>query len=725
MKIIFSFLVVITICIYPQNKILTTEDLFESTQFVPEIIKNIQWLPDESAFTYTENSDIYKYDIKSGSKVLLLKGSELLVNELEFKINNYKWTEDAKYLLIEGPVKTIWRHSSQAPYILYNVQTKMITPLSNGDQNLRNVKLSPDGTKVGFVRNHNLFVTDLLGGKETAITDDGNENILYGEFDWVYEEEFSISDGWQWSPDGKRIAFWRFDQTHVKEFYLIDEMTNYNKISTLKYPKTGERNSIIKIGVAEIETSKLNWMNLGNDDDIYIPRIYWTNSSSKLAIIKLNRLQNHLELIISDTEMGTGQTIIEEKDSCWVEADDNSTIFLKNKNEIVWVSERSGYRHAYIYDYEGNLIKQITSGSWEMTSLLGVDENNGLLFFDGKKDSPIEQHIYRINLDGSSLKKLSDEHGWHTANFSPDYKYFINEFSNVQIPSRTYLKMSDGTLLATLKQNDLPAFKEYNMVYPEFSAIKTADGVDLNCFIMKPADFDMEKKYPVIVYGYGGPGSQHVINKWTGNRQLWHQVLTENGFIIFCVDNRGTGGRGKYFKNLAYGDLGNWSVRDQVEGAKYLQSLSYVDKDKIGFWGWSGGGYLCLMLMTRATEYFKVGIAVAPVCDFRNYDAIWSERYLGLLDKNPEWYDRSAPLSYASQLNGKLLIVHGTGDDNVHYQNTMQMVRAFQLSKKPFDLMLYPNKNHGLAGETARQHLHEKMTDYFIENLKYDKHLEE
>jgi dipeptidyl-peptidase-4 len=421
---------------------------------------------------------------------------------------------------------------------------------------------------------------------------------------------------------------------------------------------------------------------------------------------------------LADTYSGRSQTILEENDNCWVDVENNSAVFLKSRDEIVWISEKNGFRHAYLFDYNGNLINQITSGDWEITNVIGVDEKNCLLYFIGKKDSPIEQHIYRIKINGSDLDKLSDQPGWHTANFSPNYHYFIDEFSSVKIPSRTLLKQSNGTTIITLKQNDLLGFQDYNMVFPQFSTLKTSDGVNLNYYMMKPVDFDSTKKYPVIVFGYSGPGAQHVINKWVGERQLWHQMMTEKKFLIFCVDSRGTGGRGKEFKNLVYGNLGNWSVRDQIEGAKFLQALPYVDDEKIGFWGWSGGGYLCLMLMTRATDYFKVGVSIAPVSDFRNYDAIWSERYLGLIDQTPEWYDISAPLNYANGLKGKLLIVHGTGDDNVHYQNTMQMVRQLQLNEKMFDLMLYPNKNHSLAGENARKHLYEKMTQYFLSNLK-------
>ncbi len=723
MKIFLLSLLILTINSYPQKNELSLEDIFSTDKYIAEEVENIQWLPDGSAFTYTENNktynllDIYNHDVESGENVLIVAGTELKFDGKQIKMSDYSWTGDGKYLLIEGPEEEIWRHSRQAPFYLYNVELKTITAVGNNDPNLRNVKLSLDGSKVGFVRNHNIYITELATGIERAITKDGTENILNGEFDWVYEEEFGLADGWRWSPDGKKIAFWRFDQTRVKEFYMIDEMFVYNKVTPLKYPKTGEENSIIKIGVFNLGSGETKWMDIGEETDIYIPRIYWTNSSDKLAILRLNRLQNYLELMISDTKTGEGKTIITDTDSCWIDVDKIKAKFLRREDSIIWVTERSGYRHAYLYDYKGKLINPITSGDWEITSVEGVSENDGLVYFYGKKDSHLERHIYRVKLNGKNLQKVSDEPGWHTADFSPGCKYFINEFSSVRHPSKTYLRNADGTLIRKLRENNLPALNNVNMVYPEFSTFTTKDEFRLNYYMIKPHDFDPDKRYPVLVYGYGGPGSQKVINKWDETRQLWHQMMTEKGYIVFCVDNRGTGGQGKALKNLMYKDLSKWSVNDHIEAAKYLTSLSYVDANRIGFWGWSGGGYLCLMLMTRANEYFSTGVSVAPVSDFHLYNAIWTERYMGMPDDNADGYNASSVFTYAENLKGNLLIVHGTGDDNVHYQNTMQIVREFQLKGKQFDLMLYPNKNHRIKGGNTQLHLYTIITNYFLRNL--------
>ena len=702
---------------------LTLEDIFSSNVYVAEKVENIRWFPEGNAFTYTDSNntdqliDIYKHEVESGNTSLLLPGIELKYNNEPIKMSDYSWTNDGKYLLIEGPEKEIWRHSRQAPYFLYEVETKKITALGNNDTNLRNVKLSPDGSMVGFVREHNIYIADVKNGEEKQLTFDGNTNILNGEFDWVYEEEFSIADGWHWSPDGKKIAFWKFDQSRVKEFSMVDEMHTYNRITPLKYPKTGEENSIVKIGVIDLESGMVNWMDTGNNENIYIPRIFWTNSSNQLAILRLNRLQNYLELLMTNSNTGNSVVVLTDTDSCWVDVDKRKAVFLKNENWIVWVSERNGYRHLYLYNYEGNLINQITEGSWEITEVLGIFEADGWVYFSGKKDTPLEQHIYRVKLTGGNEERISHQAGWHTANFSPHYKYFVNEFSSVKHPSKTLLKKTDGTLIRILKENDLIAFNDINMVYPEFSTFTTGDGFKLNYYMIKPFDFNPDKKYPVIVYGYGGPGSQRVINKWYETRQIWHQMMTEKGYIVFCVDNRGTGGQGKSLKNLMYRDLSKWSVNDHIEAAKFLDSLPYVDSERIGFWGWSGGGYLCLMLLTRANEYFSTGVSIAPVSDFQLYDAIWTERHLDLLENNPEGYKSSSVFSYAENLEGNLLIIHGTSDDNVHYQNTMQIIREFQLKGKQFDLMLYPNKNHSIKGGITRLHLFTKLTEYFLKNL--------
>lgn len=721
-KFIFLFIFIVSFS-FAQKKELTPDDIFLSNKFNPENVENVRWKPDGSAFAFTKINplssftDIYLYDIQSLEEKLFISSEKLVFNGKKVLMSSYEWTDDGKYFIIRGPEKSIWRHSRMSPVYLFNIETGKIQALADEHSGLKGAKLSPNGKFAGYVKEHNLYFVELATGKETQLTFDGNENILNGEFDWVYEEEFSIADGWQWSPDGNKIAFWKFDQTKVKEFYLIDEMYAYNKVMPLKYPKAGEQNAIVKIGVIDLKTMETTWINTGNNDDIYLPRMYWMNSSDLLGVIKLNRLQNEISLLLADAGTGKTNIILTESDSCWVDVEDSHLIPIQNEEKFLWVSEKSGYRHIYLYDFSGKLINQVTSGDWEVTSLQGYSGKDKVIYFYGKKDGIIDQHIYRVNIDGNSLFRISEQSGWHEAIFSPDYKYFIHSYNSTSIPLKVYLRKTNGELVATLRENNIPAINEYELGKVTIDKFRTSDGVDLNYLIMFPDDFDPSKKYPVIVYGYGGPGSQNVYNRWRGKRQLWHYMMTQKGFIIFTLDNRGTGGRGKSFKNLAYKDLGKWVVNDHIEAVKYLSGLPYVDAERIGVWGWSGGGTLTLHLMTRAADYFKSGISVAANTDFLLYDSIWSERYFGLPQDNLEAYINSSAKTYAHLLKGKLLLVHGTEDDNVHYQHTMQMAKKLQEAGKQFELMLYPNKNHSIQGAETQKHLYEIMTNFFLRTL--------
>ncbi len=727
----FSLILFATLLNAQNQKPLTLEDIFASDKFQGRTVVNIQWQPNGSAFTFTKRNpqsgqlDIYKHAVSSGEETLLLAGADLIYNNQPVNMSRYRWTPDGKYLVISGPITKIWRHSTQAPHYLYELATRELTPLADADPELRNVKLSPDGKWVGYVRDHNIYIVELATSKTRAITTDGTENILNGEFDWVYEEEFSIDDGWRWSPDSKKIAFWRLDQTRVKEFNLVDELAGvYNEVFKLKYPKAGEKNALVQIGVADITTGETTRMELGEETDIYIPRIHWTKSSNTLAIQRLNRQQNRLELLLADTNTGNSRTILADTDTAWVEVTDD-VIFLKKQDQFLWTSERSGYRHIYRYDLKGNLVKRLTSGDWVVNSVAGVDEQAGWVYFYGKKDLPLEHHVYRVRLNGKGLQRISQREGWHSGVFAPDFKHVIGFFSDVRTPTQMMLRKADGSLVRFLEKNDISAVEEYRLAYPEFLTVTTTDGTKLNAYMIKPHDFDPNKKYPVLVFGYGGPGSQMVVNRWgTGGRAyhvsqrtLWHSFMVQNGYLVFCIDNRGTGGRGKAFKNLAYGDLSKWSVHDQIEGAEYLQTLPYVDGDRIGFWGWSGGGYLALMLMMRGPDYFKVGVSVAPVTDFHFYDTIWTERYMGHPKANIEGYEAANVLNYVDGLKGKLLVVHGTGDDNVHVQNTLYLIDELVAKDKSFDLMMYPNRNHRISGGNTQLHLFRKITEYFLENL--------
>jgi dipeptidyl-peptidase-4 len=729
-SIYFLMLILFSLMNAQETKKLTIDDIFASDRFKGETVENIRWLPDGSAFTLTRDTDgedtpdIYRHIVKSGKEELILKHGELQYNGALIEISDFHTTARQEHLLLTGKKKKIWRHSFVAPFYLYDMNTKEVTALAKNDPELQNVALSPDGKWVAYVKNNNLYVADVNSGDSRQLTFDGSDNILNGVFDWVYEEEFGRADAYRWSPGSKKIAFWHSDQTRVKTQALLDQLPRYNVPTYLEYPKVGEHNAIVKIGVADIESGNIVWVDLGGNDDIYIPRMDWTNSPETLAIQRLNRKQNHLELLLADAASGQTRVILNDRSDTWVDVT-NDFIFLKKTDRFVWTSEKSGFRHIYLSDYSGKELTQLTAGKWEVSSVIGVDESGRQVYFYGKKESPMEKHIYRVALDGKTLQKVSGENlGWHKGKFSPDYRYYVSTASAIDTPPQATLRKSDGELVRVLEKGEIPALKEYQPVYPEFFAIKTGDGVELNALMMKPADFDPNRKYPVIVYGYGMPGSQVVENIWGLStsyrgfqRHLWHRMMTEKGYIIFSLDNRGTGGRGKAFKDLAYGDLSKWSVQDQIEGAKYLAGRPYVDASRIGFWGWSGGGYLTCLMLTRGADYFAAGAAVASVTDFRNYDTIWTERYMGLLSENQSGYDAANVNNYAHLLRGKLMLIHGSGDDNVHPQNTIQFMDKLIAENKQFSLMIYPNRNHRINGGNTSRHLYTLLTNYFLENL--------
>lgn len=709
-------------------KTLSLSDIFEKNIFNPDSVSNIQWLEDGSGFFFSmpnkENEniktlDIYKHDVQTGTETRVLSGNDFILNGEILVIADYIFSSDLSRLLLTGKTKEIWRHSFYSSYYIYDSTSKKITALADGADNLINARLSPNGLYVAYTQNHNLFVTDLITMETKPLTQDGSDNILNGVFDWVYEEEIENRVGFKWSPDSTQIAFWRTDQTRVKTFYLLDELPIYNKITPLKYPKAGEQNAIVKIGVVNINDNSTRWMDTGDDDNIYLVRINWTRSSNTLCIQRMNRKQNHLEYLLADIHSGNTRKIAEETSTAWVEATDD-TFFFKKADKFIWTSEKSGYRHIYLTDYKQEKTQQLSKGKWEVSSVLGIDEKNGWVYFGGKKDSAIKQHIYRISLTGKNLEKISQELGSHHGEFSPDYRYYIQSASAANTPTQISLHHADGELIRMLKENNLEPLRQYSLTYPEFIKIKTQDGIILNASITKPVNFNAQKKYPVIVYAYGGPASQAVKDHWRGSNgfDAWEFYLAQEGFILFRVDNRGTGGRGTQFKYYAYGDFSKWAVYDQIEGVKYLRSLPYVDSNNIGFWGKSFGGYMAGMLMTRAADYFSTGISLAMVGDYYNYDTIWTERYLGLPEDNRAGYKAVNVLKYTEMLKGHLLLIHGSGDDNVHIQNTIQWTEDLINHNKAFDLMIYPNRNHSLSGKKTRMHMMSLMTRHFKQHLK-------
>lgn len=705
---------------------LTLDSIFSTDDFQSQLVENLQWSPDGESFTFTRRDpatgllDIYLYKRGAGnaksSEQLLLASANLNLNGQNVQMSGYQFSPDQQYLLITGPVVRTWDSIFEAPYFVYNTADKSVVALAEGNSHLRNVFLSPQSTHVGYVLDNNLYVQNLKSGKKTAVTTDGSADIWNGIFDYG-STEFGFTDAWKWSPDGSRIAFWRLDVSDVKVWAMIDELGKYPEVRPLKYPNTAEKHAVNQVGVYTLATAKTTWMDVGNNPDDYIPYIEWARSSKQLSMQRLSRDHKLLELLMADAGSGKSRVIVTDKDSAWIDIT-RDLMFLESRDQFVWTSEKSGYRHAYLYDYQGKE-KQLTSGNWEIDSLIGVDEVNRWLYFYAKKESFMEQHVYRIGLDGSPMEKLSDKPGWYTWDMSPDRSWVVQTWSDAATPPVVVTRDPEGTETSVLLRNELPGLQKYSVPNPEFIQFDTDDGITLNAYIIKPSNFDPAKKYPVIAYGYGNAGSQMVVNTWGSSRgaqrDLWHRYMAEQGYIIFSMDNRTTAGRGKKAKNLTYGEYGKWAVLDQLQGVRYLETLSFVDSSRVGFWGWSGGGYLTAAMMTKGAPHYKVGVSVAPVIDLVNYQAVGVERWMGQLKDNPDGYARVSLLNYVDRLEGDLLLIHGTGDENVKFAFTLQFADALIKANKQFDMMVYPNEHHGIEG--YRLHVYTKIADYFKEKL--------
>ncbi len=711
----------------PKPKEFTIDDIFVSGKFTPKSIRGFQWMEHGKSYSYLETdtakkqTDIWKYEISSGKKVKIVDGSKLILSEGEkpFSIQNYFWSPDEKMLLFTGSL--VARSLKTGGNIfLYDMSSGRFKQLTHSEQNQMNFKFNPDGKKIGLVRANNIFVLDIESGKEQQLTSDGAEHILNGHFDWVYEEEFSIIDGWQWSPDGSSIAYWQLDENRVPEFPIMNFLPLHEDVTRMRYPKPGDPNSIVRIGVVSLATERTTWMDIGapfdTSQDVYIPRISWVPRVNKLMIHRLNRQQNKLDVLVADPTTGTSKTILTEVEKTWVDIK-TDYVFLKKSDNFIWSSERDGYLHLYLYGFDGKLVRQLTQGSWDVDKVAGVDEQRGKVYFTASVVSPIDRSLYAVSLEGQGFKRITKQDGNHAINMSPDASVFLDTYSDANTSPSVELCKNDGARIATILGGGIDALKEYTLSEKKFFTFKTTDGVELNGWMMKPADFDPSKKYPVLMYVYGGPGSQTVTNAWDRSYFLWNQLLAQKGYIIVSVDNRGTGSRGKEFKSITYKNLGKWESNDQIEGAKYLATLPYVDGSRIGIWGWSYGGYMTLMSMCLGADIFRAGVSVAPVTHWKFYDNIYTERYMLTPKDNPEGYEQSAPLTHAKNLKGKLLEIHGTADDNVHWQNTVSMVDELIKQGKQFETAFYPGGFHGIAGGKARAQLFTKITNFILGNL--------
>ncbi len=725
-----TMLVLLSGSIFSQDAIkrITIEDVFKKRTFSSKRVSGIHPMNDGRFFCKVKQDSLNVYDYKTGAYQRTIITSEDLIpagDSVPVPIKTYKLSDDETRILFTVARESIYRHSSRAYYYVYDIQTKSLTPVSDqGKQRL--ATFSPDGSKVAFVYQNNLFVRDLSSSTEhrassieQQITFDGKMNeIINGSTDWVYEEEFGFTKGFFWSPDGTKIAFYRFDETPLKEYYLKYYGDVYPELYTYKYPKAGEDNSFIEVRIYDLETGKTTTVDIGKKRDIYIPRIKWTNDPNTLALYRMNRHQSHLELILADAATGETRVILKEVNPWYIDITDD-WIFLKDNKSVLLTSEKDGYNHIYLYSLDGQLIRQITSGEWDVRALYGLDEEQRLVYFQSSETSPLDRDIYVVSIDDSGLKKLSVTEGYNRAQFNTDFTWYINNWSDINTPPYITVNDSKGKVVRVLETNEnlKKKISEYDFSAVDFFSFETGDHLELNGWMLKPPDFDPDKKYPVLFTIYGGPGSQTVTNRW-GAASLWNQFFAQHGIIVVSVDNRGTGGRGQEFKKCTYLELGKYETLDQIEAAKYLGTLPYVDRNRIGMWGWSFGGYLTLSCMTKGADYFSMGVAVAPVTNWKFYDNIYTERFMRTPQENEKGYEENSPVNHAEKLKGKLLLIHGMADDNVHPQNSYDMITALVAANKQFELMLYPNSNHGIrSGKNTRWHNFTRMTDFILENL--------
>ena len=658
-----------------------------------------------------EGQEIIKYSFKNGERIVrIFKSSDFKIK----RINSYSLSDDDRLMLLATETESIYRYSRKAIYYVFNIQNNKLKKLS--ENKIRYPTFSPDGSKVAYVYENNLFIKDITNGKETQITNDGKKNqIINGASDWVYEEEFKLVRGFEWSSDSRTIAYYKFDESHVKEFSM-DKFNGslYPSQEVFKYPKAGEANSTVNILLYSLD-SKEKTLVYTEEEYEYIPRIKWSKDPHILTMIGLNRHQNKLDFILVNSKDGSNNILFSEEDKYYIDINDNLT-FLPN-NFFIWTSEKKGYNHIFLKGLDGSE-EQITSGSWEVTSFKGLDSDKMQIFFTSTEDGSINRSLYVLDLETGKRKKLSTQIGTNSAKFSKGLKYYINTFSDADTPPVFTLHKADGTLIKTIEDNTefKNKLKDYDLSKKEFLTIYT-DNADLNAWIIKPPNFDKNKKYPLFMFLYGGPGSQQVLNKYGSSNFYWYQMLAQKGYVVACVDNRGTGGKGSEFKKMTYKELGKYETIDQIDAAKYFGNLEYIDKERIGIQGWSYGGYMSSLAITKGAETFKLAVAIAPVTNWRYYDNIYTERYMQTPQENASGYDDNSPINHVEKLKGKYLLVHGTADDNVHVQNTYEMTSALVRANKQFDLFVYPDKNHGIYGKNTRYHLYKKITNFVLENL--------
>jgi dipeptidyl-peptidase-4 len=711
------------------EKGLTVDRIYSEPSLSGHPTPGLAWVPDGKHLSFLKEStatggkgdrrELWLMDATSGESRLLVS-AEKLESVLPATAENatqatglgrhapaqYQWAPDGNALLFQGANSLAW----------FDLKTQTSRPLVSGKEPIADPKISPDGRYVSFVRDHNVWLVRVADGKERAFTKGGTEEIRKGELDWVYPEELEITTAYWWSPDSSAIAYLEMDERKVTQYPLVDFESFTGEAEEERYPVAGGDNPIVRVLVGRVDGGEPRAMDTGADTNIYIPRVNWLVDSKHVAIQRLNRPQTAIDLLVADASSGKSRLVFTDKDLYWINVSDDLT-FLKDGKRFLWSSERSGYRHIYLYDLEGKELAQLTKGNWEVFALSGVDEAKGMVYFTAAEKSPLERQLYRLAFDGSGFTRITKEDGTHGITLAPNSSAYIDTYSDSMNPPRQDVVRMDGSRVAAINENKVAELADLHLSPVEFLSLRAHDGMQLNAMMIKPPDFDPAKKYPVLVYTYGGPHAQVVLNAWGGSTFLWHELMARKGYIIFALDNRGSAGRGHLFEEPIHFRFGAQELSDQRDGAAYLKTLPYVDANRIGIWGWSYGGHMTLHAVFEDPQDFKVGFAGGPVTDWHYYDSIYTERYLGLLPQNQESYQESSPIENAGKLKGKLLIAHGTGDDNVHYANTLALINEMIEDGKYVEVMAFPGRGHGASDPAARRVLMNRVTQFFLDNL--------
>lgn len=707
-----------SVAAFCQTKKITVDDIWMNGTFATSSARVGRSMADGERFSLMNGDGIAAYSYKTGEKVADLCRFADMEGAQGIDFQSYALDGAERQILLSANFTPIYRYSGVSDYYVYDMATRTLRKITDGGKQSLTT-FSPDGTKVAYVRDNNLYVMDLVTLQETAITTDGRQNsIINGTTDWVYEEEFAITRGFRFSPDSRRIAYYRFDESKVRQYTMQMWGSLYPTDYTYKYPKAGEDNSKVEIFIHDLKTGTTTAPALGSENDQYLPRFNWTNDPQKLCVMRMNRLQNHMELLLVDAVSGSVSTIYEENDAAYVEVPE-TLHFMQDGRSFIISSERDGYNQLYLCGIGDGSMRRLTQGDYDVVRVCGINEKEKTIYYTAHKSSSINTELLAVDYKKERTKQLSGEAGSYSASFSNGCRYYIGVYSNANKAPHTAVYDNNGKQIRTLQDNAAlqERMQEYGACRKQFGTFTTSQGTELNYYLILPEDFDSTKRYPLLFYVYGGPGNQQVVNEYRGGDYYWFHMLSQQGYAVACFDGRGTGGRGSHFKKMTYKRLGEYECVDAIEAGRWFGRQPWVDESRIGIFGWSFGGYLSSLAILKGNDVFKAAIAVAPVTTWRYYDNIYTERFLQRPQDNAAGYDDNSPLNYADRLQGNYLLVHGTGDDNVHFQNSADMVTALEAAGKQFEFRIYPNKNHSIYGGNTRQNLYLLMTDFLLRKL--------